>query len=411
MDIVANDGGCDNSEEREYIQPVALLMDELKNEDTAVRVESMKRLRTIALALGPERTRNELLPFLQNSLDEEDEVLAALSEEIGEILEHIGGPAFSHLLLPLLEGLVSAEEPFVREKAMSAFQGVIGVIPAGRLTESVLPSIQTLAEGDWFSEKNSAAALIVSVMDRLTKDPSALDPAAKQSLTTDLLRMFSTLASDESPLVRKAVASNLVKLLEHVDAATCARDLLPIVFQMAADIQDSVRSLAVEPLAVVLAKNLPESEKTVLLHSLVVSLAGDQSWRIRLMVARYYGSLVGAIHKSPSLPVDAIGIYCTLLQDVEPEVRSAASSQLSVVAKVFTEEEETDEHIVNALSLLVTDPSPHVRAAIALQLNDLAQVIGKKFVLLLSRAECLGRRSRSSPCSSSSSATSPPRCG
>ena len=50
--------------------------DELKNEDVALRLNSVKRLSTIALALGEERTRKELIPFLADSNDDEDEVRA-----------------------------------------------------------------------------------------------------------------------------------------------------------------------------------------------------------------------------------------------------------------------------------------------------------------------------------------------
>ena len=53
--------------------------DELKNEDVALRLNSVKRLGTIALALGEERTRNELIPFLTDSNDDEDEVRPAVT--------------------------------------------------------------------------------------------------------------------------------------------------------------------------------------------------------------------------------------------------------------------------------------------------------------------------------------------
>lgn len=48
--------------------------DELKNEDVALRLNSVRKLSTIALALGEERTRKELVPFLADSSDDEDEV-------------------------------------------------------------------------------------------------------------------------------------------------------------------------------------------------------------------------------------------------------------------------------------------------------------------------------------------------
>lgn len=49
------------------LYPIHLLMDELKSDDVVLRLSSIRRLSTIALALGPARTRDELLPFLQVS--------------------------------------------------------------------------------------------------------------------------------------------------------------------------------------------------------------------------------------------------------------------------------------------------------------------------------------------------------
>jgi len=99
------------------IYPIAILMDELKSEDTQLRLNAIHRLSTIALALGPERAREDLLHFLQDNLDDEDEVLFALAEEMGKNFEHyIGGPEYGHLLLPLLETLAGTEETLVRDK-------------------------------------------------------------------------------------------------------------------------------------------------------------------------------------------------------------------------------------------------------------------------------------------------------
>lgn len=48
-----------------------------------LRLNSIKKLSTIALALGEERTRTELIPFLTESIYDEDEVLLALAEQLG----------------------------------------------------------------------------------------------------------------------------------------------------------------------------------------------------------------------------------------------------------------------------------------------------------------------------------------
>ena len=47
---------------------VAILIDELKNEDVQLRLNSIRRLSSIAVALGVDRTRDELIPFLNGEI-------------------------------------------------------------------------------------------------------------------------------------------------------------------------------------------------------------------------------------------------------------------------------------------------------------------------------------------------------
>lgn len=54
--------------------------------------------------------------MLVESVEDEDEVLTALSEELGKFVEYVGGPEYGHVLLSPLENLAAIEEPLVREK-------------------------------------------------------------------------------------------------------------------------------------------------------------------------------------------------------------------------------------------------------------------------------------------------------
>ena len=58
-----------SSSDPNSLYPIHLLMDELKSDDVVLRLSSIRRLSTIALALGPQRTRDELIPFLQVCLN------------------------------------------------------------------------------------------------------------------------------------------------------------------------------------------------------------------------------------------------------------------------------------------------------------------------------------------------------
>ena len=64
------------------LYPISVLIDELKNEDVQIRLNSIRRLSTIALALGQARTRTELVPFMSEALDDEDEILLAIASEV-----------------------------------------------------------------------------------------------------------------------------------------------------------------------------------------------------------------------------------------------------------------------------------------------------------------------------------------
>jgi serine/threonine-protein phosphatase 2A regulatory subunit A len=58
-----------NASEEETLYPIAVLMDELKHDDVTFRLNAVRRLSTIALALGPERTRDELIQFLEGKVN------------------------------------------------------------------------------------------------------------------------------------------------------------------------------------------------------------------------------------------------------------------------------------------------------------------------------------------------------
>lgn len=81
------------------LYPIAVLIDELKNEDITLRLNSIRKLSTIALALGEDRTVRELIPFLKDSTDDEDEVLLAMADELGNFVQ-VGRCREGRLLQP-----------------------------------------------------------------------------------------------------------------------------------------------------------------------------------------------------------------------------------------------------------------------------------------------------------------------
>ena len=80
-------------EELDQISRVALLIDDLNNEDPLAQQNSIEKLGTIVQVLGPHRCVDELIPMLTELIDRIDnnsELLMHLAIELGNLTEFLG---------------------------------------------------------------------------------------------------------------------------------------------------------------------------------------------------------------------------------------------------------------------------------------------------------------------------------
>lgn len=351
------------------LYPIAVLIDELRNDDVQLRLNSIKKLSTISLALGDERTRSELLPYLTDSLDDEDEVLWALAEQLGmsDFVALVGGPEQAHSLLAPLEGLAQVEETVVRDKAVESLKAVCKALPQAKVEQHVVPLIQRLATGEWFTSRTSACGLF-----------AAAYPSVNPEVKTNLRSMYKKLCSDETPMVRRAAASKLGEFATSVEAENVKEDLIPMFHNLASDEQDSVRLLAVEACASI--ANILQDDNESLVIPTLRSSASDKSWRVRYMVADKFTELQSAV--GPELTkTHLIVAFATLLKDPEAEVRAAAAVRLRDFCEHLPEDVRVEailQHIMPCVQALVSDPSQHVKSAVASVIMGLSPILGKE---------------------------------
>ncbi|VDL61327.1 unnamed protein product [Hymenolepis diminuta] len=189
-----------NQEEEEFY-PLAVLIEELRNEDVRFRLNSIQRLSTIALALGPEKTRGQLIPFLTDAIYDVEDVMVAIAEELGRFVPYVGGVAYAPCLINPLESLVLVEDSNVREKAVQSMRLLTREHNEKDLREHIYPLVRRLATGDWFSSRASACGLFAVVYGRV-------DNAAR----LDILSLAQNLTTDDTPMVRRALAAVLGEL-------------------------------------------------------------------------------------------------------------------------------------------------------------------------------------------------------
>lgn len=108
----------------------------------------MRHSRTLRCrGTGEERTRRELIPFVNESVDDEDEILLALAEELGDFVPLVGGAQHAHFLLPPLESLATVDETVVRERAVASICSVTAQMPPASVQEHLLPLLQVRLKG------------------------------------------------------------------------------------------------------------------------------------------------------------------------------------------------------------------------------------------------------------------------
>lgn len=237
------------------LYPLALLMDELKHDDVSNRVDAMQKLDTIAIALGPERTRKELLPFLNDvAQDDEEEVFTVLASKLGDFIPLIGGHEYNEPLISILTILASMEEPLVRDRAIESLNKISLDLTNEEINGIFLNLIQNLSQGNWFLKKIAACGLYKAVIIKV-------DAATRQNL----LKLYLKLVTDDYPMVRRASATNLPHLIDLLtefteqspnDANKITNEDWEIISKMfqhlITDDQDSVKFLSVDVLISIL---------------------------------------------------------------------------------------------------------------------------------------------------------------
>ncbi|KAF3491655.1 protein phosphatase PP2A regulatory subunit A [Arthroderma uncinatum] len=348
--------------ENDELYPIAVLIDELKHDDVILRLNAIHRLSTIALALGPERTRDELVPFLDDSVEDEDEVLTALSEELGNFVEYVGGPEYAHVLLSPLEHLAAIEEPL----AVESLNKICEQLSPRQIEDNFIPLTVRLSKADWFTSKISAAGLYCTPY-------RTASPALQQGLR----QQFGQLVHDDTPMVRRQAANNLAKFVKEMDSQVIIVEMVPLFQNLANDDQDSVRLLTVEIL-ISIAEEIPKEQQSshgVLLTALR-NLFEDKSWRVRYMVADKFEKIAKAVDEEV-VNRDLVPAFVKLLKDTEAEVRTAIAGQIPGFCRLLDRETLLNE-IMTSIEDLVSDPSQHVRAALGMQISGLAPILGKE---------------------------------
>ena len=398
---------------RRMSSPLEFLMEELTSDNPQQCIQCISRLRVIGLALGQEKTRSDLLPFLNGEIEAgkfTDEVQVSIAEVLGSFSEFVGPSSEAHCLFPPLEALCSVEESTVRDQAVASINQVGVQLSAEQLRTHLAPIVLRLARNkDWFTPRVSACGLVALAYSACADAPT---------LGVELREEFKTLAVDDSPMVRRAAAARLGAVAAAYGKPVVEQELLPLYRSLLVDEQESVRVNALKQTALV-CKNVELATRALLLKECFTVCTRDKSWRVRVASAEALAEVAKGCKEEgqpldPELRVPLEQMYAALQSDHETEVRIAAAlrgaevasalgaafgkafvfpvvSSLAMDANSVSRVElstvvmelaaplgkaDALELVLPCLSVLATDELTNVRLAVMLQLGPFVRVTG-----------------------------------
>jgi HEAT repeat. len=361
----------------------------------------------------------ELIPFLTDRIDDEDEVLAVVASSLSKLIPFVGGQFHVRLLLAPLELLLSVEETTVRENAQKSALVISEALPSEHFHSEYTEMISRLAKKEWFTARISACFLIANSFHLFSNSDQEIK-----------VNDFAEMCRDEVATVRRAAAQNLgtmlLKIVQVRGGQSVGPDgmlsttFIPLYEELASSEQpDSVRlhttencisfgkgmtflhqaklkdALSIEAANVLLKKIVP----------LIAATIEDRSWRVRWTAASKFSNVIHAFKDlDDTFSMDIlISAYEKLLQDPEAEVKTAAIMNLAEVAKckskVPSQSSPTTprsssespvssgskvprvsvaKRLVKRIQPLTEDDSNNVRAALAMVASDLAPLLGKE---------------------------------
>ena len=344
------------------------IIDDLMSREPQRQCKAIKKISKLQSEIPPEKFRKEFMPFLLKCVnEEEDEVLSEICKVSRDIFNCVGGKKYLKDLFPLVELLLHTYDPKVRKDTITSFRHYIDKQDEfSDIEKELFEVIQNLAN----SEDPSHEIGFIAFSSEFFGD-------FKEKYRNHIYNIFKQFTEKKSQgkLIKIELSSNLSKLSPFLSKT----DFFELFSILKKESCDSVRFILVE--AITNLKNLPNlSGYESFISESIVSFSNDESWRVRLMVAKYMEELLelsNTISNNSEIKTNLLKSYIKLLQDSEGEVRSMACKKLDIVSEYLGKEESFDK-VLSCLKSLKADSLSYVRSSLASIVLSIAPKIGPK---------------------------------
>ncbi|KAJ6246448.1 protein phosphatase 2 (formerly 2a) [Anaeramoeba flamelloides] len=349
------------------LSKIGTLIDQLISYDPKLRYESISKIKLIAKTIGPKRTREEFIPFLNKiPFDEETKTILLLVTILGEFVDLVGGEEHTHSLFPILLRYATYEDTSVRDQVIKTLTVLSGLSPNKEFSKHLYLFFKKLCFKKWISSRYTACGIIPILY-------KGIEGKQKEFV----LKLFTHFCKNKSTLIRKIACQTLSKLILLFDKDLLLQYALPKLKQFHKDNQDSVRIQTIE-VCVSFAKQLKDEQ--IILDEIIPiyqAIAQENSWRVRYLASKSMCSFSKNLNDTIILE-KLLEPFLNLLGDDEPEVRSVGCTQLYNFCELIKKHPKVIvERIIPKIRDLSTDSCEYVKSSLAVSIIKISPIIGK----------------------------------
>ena len=341
-----------------------IIIKNLQSKDSTIKKEAFSNIKKLGDSFGQEKFRQEVLPYIINCIDIEDEISTMeITKNLNTIIECIGGRKFINEIFPLIEKIFQCDDLDVRNELIENLNNIFSTIKFYEIEKEVINLINKLYDSDEINLGNACLDLISITFDKFRKEQNK----------NDILEILDNFIDSEDTMLKVKFAKILKNIIKFLDK----EDIEDFFNKLIQEESDSIRIYLID--SIISLKNRKNIyDYNFFIQDSIEKLSDDESWRTRLSVAQNFSSLLGFIPllNSNEFKSFLIETLFNLINDDESEVKACICNSLESCTKVLSKEKEFNK-ILEKLKDLCNDNVVYVRESLAQNLLSLCPMIDK----------------------------------
>ncbi|KMZ77943.1 hypothetical protein PVIIG_00630 [Plasmodium vivax India VII] len=173
------------------------IIDGIQATDPKTRLKHMKEIKTLCEILGMEKTKNEVIEFLNNLIEDDSDVLFELSNNLVTITNFLSDVNDCSSLCDLILHFIVTYEREINVNAFLAFNNYVHKCDRSTLIDIICPKTMKLVGSDSDNYRIGVSKIIPIIIERCIEEGQA-------KYMKTFIQIFLELCQDQSILVKKS---------------------------------------------------------------------------------------------------------------------------------------------------------------------------------------------------------------